>query len=370
MPLAKMGFHVRRLVAGSARMFKLRLYSRSKGTNDADDLRAVPAAGKPDDDDFDDEEYEDYDESSDLLSDDCSRPNCAFNYTPIPLSLHSDVPLSTTCPLDLSLHLGTTPLLTHHPNDTTTAQDIQFCLNRPHSEHAQVWISSCVGLVLGGYMVVIAMWALFHRQRAKVTGAKSSFELVLEVVALEIKVPAFVLGPKVGKLVYHSEAPILSADEVLKRTSEEYGSIVDDEEIPSSGPGNLQAVVRQDVNMLLPSRGPLSGGTPLGLNRVLRVSSAPSTVLHDPTPPNTPSPTTTRAHLGGVYATSRPIPVWAPGVNQRSHRPPPVLIGNIVPIVYNDPRWASMPHTAHPCFSSSPLRQSALPSGYAPLGSS
>ncbi|KAG8696273.1 hypothetical protein FRC08_007263 [Ceratobasidium sp. 394] len=369
-----MGFYVGRLAASSARKFRLRLYSRSKVTDDVNGLRATPASksgGNSDDDEDDDEDNEDEDdeESSDHCSNSCSQSNSAFNYTPIPLSLHSDVPLST-CSLDLSKHLGTFPLSVYHPNNTSLARELQFCLNRPHPEHAQVWISSCVGLVIGCYLAAIIIWALFRGLHTKVTQATSSFELALEAVALEIKVPAFVLGPKAGKLVYRSEALILNADEVLKRTLEEYGSIVDDEEIPASRLGNLQTIVHQDINVPGLSRGPLSGGTPLGPNRVLYVSSAPSTALRNPVLPNTPTPTATRVRLGVVYTTTpRPIPVYAPRIPEQSYRPHPVLIRNMAPGMYRDPRWVSMPHTAYPCFSSSPLRQSVLPPSYAPLAS-
>ncbi|KAG9079330.1 hypothetical protein FRC06_007818 [Ceratobasidium sp. 370] len=90
-----MGFYVGRLAASSARKFKLRLYSRSKGTDDTDDPRTTAGGsrGERDSNDSEDEEDEedDYEEVSGYGSNDFSQSNCAFNYTPIPLSLHSDI---------------------------------------------------------------------------------------------------------------------------------------------------------------------------------------------------------------------------------------------------------------------------------------
>ncbi|KAG9124420.1 hypothetical protein FRC07_011692, partial [Ceratobasidium sp. 392] len=321
MLLTKTDFYARLLAAYSART--------SKQPSRSDSSKPV--------EDFDDEEDEGDDCGEDLFycSSNGSQSHYSLNDTPIPLSFHSDIPLSTTCSLDLSVHLGTVPLLTLLPNGTSIANDLQFCLKKPHPQHAHVWASLCLVLVLGSYLAAIAVWAFFHRHPHKVTKFKSNFEILSETMALEIKLPSDM--PKsgsIGKLVYLSGAPMLSGEEVLKRTLKEYGSIVDEKEVSISPQESVKAAVRQDVNVLF--RGPFSGGIPLGLNRGMRVSSAPSSFQSGPTPPGTLKPNIARAPSDKLA--TQPIPVWMPQTSQRSPpRPPPIMTENSI---YSRPRWS------------------------------
>ncbi|KAG8688695.1 hypothetical protein FRC09_012771 [Ceratobasidium sp. 395] len=176
-----------------------------------------------------------------------------------------------------------------------------------------------------------------------------------------------VVGPTLSsetKLVYLPGVPILSGEEVLKRTLEEYGSI-DDEVTLASSPECVKAAVRQDINVLF--RGPISTGMPLSLNKVMQVNSSPSVIPSNLTPSNAPARNTAPIKL---LSAPRQIPVWISGGNERNPpRPSPVLTGTVIYTTHNRPRWSPVSHTTFPCLPPSPLRQSTLPPGWATAAS-
>ncbi|QRV91186.1 aldo/keto reductase family protein [Ceratobasidium sp. AG-Ba] len=264
-------------------------------------------------------------------------------------SFHSGAPVSTSCPLDLSLHMGTTPLLNHHLDGSSTPRDMELCFNRPHSENVDAYFSICVCLILGIYLGIALKWRSLSNRECKKTvdptyDLKSPIYMVSEAFELEVKVP-----PKRGQLVYLSGFPIPTGEEVRLRTLEEYGSIVDEE------PVDVRVAVRQDINVLF--RGSLSSRLPSGvIHRPNRTSSAPAAIMGNSASLDIHDGLNLRV-TPATHPSQRSIPVLAPPTLDRGRRPSPLIVGYVA---YSGQE--SHTRTPHPCFASSPLRQSTVPS--------